>query len=347
MNVSNDKESKKASEEPEKQNERRNGLICWLCKEKHRLMDCHEFKMKPEKDRIDFAAKEKICKNRFSKIHFLQDCIYSMKCRVDGCGKKHHTLLHLKSPHQATVNFTNKQDFTKPDQFHKFLQVIPATVIYGAITTVIKALPNFGSDTTLITSELAKTLKLKGKQRKLNITSAISTSVSVTSNLVEFSICSAHHPDQIEVRNTWVVPSQRISKAEIQRKWSYLKDVPTDVIDKDISILIGADLPYLHICHDVISGNQNEPIAVLTKLGWVLFGGNNNKTEISLNHFTSDHNLKNLVERFRDIECLGLLIKGILKSYQKATNVLSTYSRKLQRKKIIDTLLASHGKKTQ
>ena len=115
----------------------------------------------------------------------------------------------------------------------------------------------------------------------------------------------------------------------------------------DISILIGADLPHLHICHDVISGNQNEPIAMLTKLGWVLLAGNNNKTEISLNYITSDRYLENLVERFCDIEGYGLLIKGIPKYYQKATNVLSTYLRKLQRKKIIVILLASYGKKTQ
>ena len=38
-----------------------------------------------------------------------------------------------------------------------------------------------------------------------------------------------------------------------------------DVTDKDISILIGADLPCLHICYDVISGNQYEPIAILTE----------------------------------------------------------------------------------
>ena len=127
-----------------------------------------------------------------------------MKCRVDGCGKKHHTLLHLESPHQATVNSTNKQDFTKPDKFHTFLLVVPVTVIYGASTTVVKALLDSGLDTTLI---IAKIPKLKGKQRKLNITSAISTSVSVTSKLVEFSICSTHHPDQIEVKNAWVVNS--------------------------------------------------------------------------------------------------------------------------------------------
>ena len=95
----------------------------------------------------------------------------------------------------------------------------------------------------------------------------------------------------------------------MQRKWSHLKDVPIDVTDKVISIFIGATLPYLHICHDVISGNHNESIATLTKLGWVLLGGNNNKTEISLNHMTSDRKLENLVERFWDIECYGAVNK--------------------------------------
>ena len=67
-------------------------------------------------------------------------------------------------------------------------------------------------------------------------------------------------------------------------------------------------LPHLYICRDVISGNQNEPTAMLTKMGWVLLGGNNNKQEISLNHITSDCNLENLVERFWDTECYGIVI---------------------------------------
>ena len=69
------------------------------------------------------------------------------------------------------------------------------------------------------------------------------------------------------MKNAWIVdslnlPSQCISKAEIQREWAHLKDVPIDVINKSISILIGADLPHLHICHIFI--------AILTKLGLVL-----------------------------------------------------------------------------
>ena len=56
VNASNDKkESKGTSEEPEKQNERKNGLTCWLCKEKHQQMGCHKFKIKPVKDGIDLS----------------------------------------------------------------------------------------------------------------------------------------------------------------------------------------------------------------------------------------------------------------------------------------------------
>ena len=114
----------------------------------------------------------------------MKDCISSIKCCVDGCAKKHHTLLHLESPHQGSINFTNKQDFTKSDKLNTFLLVITATIIHGTKTTV-----DSSSDTTLITPHLAKILKINRKQRKLNIIIAISTSVSVRSKLSKFSIC--------------------------------------------------------------------------------------------------------------------------------------------------------------
>ena len=95
---------------------------------------------------------------------------------------------------------------------------------------------------------------------------------------------------------------------------------------------MGADLPHIHICHDVICGNQNEPIAMLTKLGWVLLGGNNNKTEISVNHITSDRNLENSVARFWDIECYGTANKRdpkvLPKSDKRAVHILAKTTKK-------------------
>ena len=66
---------------------------------------------------------------------------------------------------------------------------------------------------------------------------------------------------------------------------------------------------------------------MLSKLGWVLLGGNNNKTEISLNHTTSDRNLENLVERFWNIECYGTVNKRdpkvLPKSDTRAVDILA------------------------
>ena len=63
-----------------------------------------------------------------------------MKCRINGCGKKHHTMLHLENQQQASVNFTKNQYSTNPDSVRAFLQVIPVKVKHGANTTVVNAL---------------------------------------------------------------------------------------------------------------------------------------------------------------------------------------------------------------
>ena len=67
-------------------------------------------------------------------------------------------------------------------------------------------------------------------------------------------------------------------------------------VGSDISILIGADNPMLHLYTDIRVGNENEPMALKTKLGWVIFGGhrNNNKYH-SINAFSNEFDLGNMV----------------------------------------------------
>ena len=71
---------------------------------------------------------------------------------------------------------------------------------------------------------------------------------------------------------------------------------------------------------------------MLTKLGWVLLGGNNNKTEISLNYITSDCNLENLVERSWDIEGYGTVNKRdpkvLPKSDKRTFDILGKTTKK-------------------
>lgn len=112
------------------------------------------------------------------------------------------------------------------------------------------------------------------------------------------------------------LPSQSVSKGEIQQRQSHLRDVPIDITDKNVSILIPAGILHLHIFHNVNSDDQNEPIAMLTKLGWVLLGGNGNKSKVLLNHIRSDQNLIQQ-KGFRTLKVMGQYKKEMLNYYQK------------------------------
>ena len=65
-----------------------------------------------------------------------------------------------------------------------------------------------------------------------------------------------------------------------------LRDVILDfAITRDISIIIGADMPTLHVGQIIRKGKPNEPIVIKTILHSVLIGG---KSEIYLNYVNSN-----------------------------------------------------------
>ena len=82
---------------------------------------------------------------------------------------------------------------------------------------------------------------------------------TLISKLVIFSICSDIHPEKVQIQNACVVEHLNLTKNEInpehlRKKFSHLKDVDFHLSDADVSILIGADIPELHICYDVRQG---------------------------------------------------------------------------------------------
>ena len=65
----------------------------------------------------------------------------------------------------------------------------------------------------------------------------------------------------------------RVSSAK--ESYDYLNDIPFDPVESENNeLLIGADHPNLHLYTETRSRNHNEPVALHTALGWVLFGGN-------------------------------------------------------------------------
>ena len=69
-------------------------LRCWFCRDSHKISDCTVLKATPVDDRREFVKKNKLCFNCLSSDHMISQCRSKHSCKVSGCNKRHHTLLH-------------------------------------------------------------------------------------------------------------------------------------------------------------------------------------------------------------------------------------------------------------
>jgi hypothetical protein len=65
------------------------------CRENHFLKDCSEFVKLEEMGRLKHLSVTKTCLNCFIIRNFIKYCKSARRCRVDGCGRKHNTMIHV------------------------------------------------------------------------------------------------------------------------------------------------------------------------------------------------------------------------------------------------------------
>ena len=134
-----------------------------------------------------------------------------MRCRVEGCGKSPHTLLHFTEPrdrgnqqrdgpndkdvnqdlrpNQATISMCST--VAAGSSCEVLLQVIPVRVISKSgnqITTF--GLLDSGSDITIIDPSLVKLLNIEGSPSKLSLTTVNNADTEEEGLRVDFQIAS-------------------------------------------------------------------------------------------------------------------------------------------------------------
>ena len=65
---------------------------CGLCKEKHWVQECTQFKAKTTDERVEYCEKKNLCIRCLRWPHRIEECRYVGKCMV--CEKPHHTMVH-------------------------------------------------------------------------------------------------------------------------------------------------------------------------------------------------------------------------------------------------------------
>ena len=156
----------------------------------------------------------------------ISQCRSKHICKVSGCNKRHHTLLHRESSTKISVTLikidgntqtlntgnappntgslppntansgtpgtsaNNQKSFKNTDNVSTLLQNVPVVIKNGNKLVKANALLNSGSDVTLINKDLASKLNLTGDSKVLNICHAISEVSKVECKPVEFEISS-------------------------------------------------------------------------------------------------------------------------------------------------------------
>ena len=85
----------------------------------------------------------------------------------------------------------------------------------------------------------------------------------------------------------------------------------------------------LHLYMDIPLGNENEPVALKTKLGWVIFAGRQNDNKYpNINTFCNEFDLGNMVSKFWQIESFDVSKKTKPKHFTTNGTICFKYLRK-------------------
>lgn len=281
---------------------------CPMCSGPHKLTRCEKFKEKTPQQRREFTMQARLCHNCLGRNHLAANCRSDNTCRVQGCGRKHHTFLHpivqysdVTNNVQPTTSTTNAWNLPQatPSQANGAgatghcgststnkrarvsLRTVPVTVMSDdgrSAQIETYALLDPGSDVTLCTEHLVDELGLQSTPKDFSISTVNGQTTKRTGREVKLTIKGTCTTEVIDLDNVWTVDKLSISSQSIPTdkdiaSWPHLNGIEISCLeDKEVTILIGSDIPDAHWALEQRRGKRGQPYAIRTPLGWTVMG---------------------------------------------------------------------------
>lgn len=283
------------------------------------IIECPEFKEMSYSSKWEAVHSNHLCRVCLKPHH--GRCKSGKKCESPGCSFLHNTLLHKPEDSESA---NEEEQPALPVNIHNSIastlfKIVPVKLIGRSGKTVTTfALLDDGSALTLIEEKVAVELGLDGpisplclqwtneQQRVESKSRKVDLSISGTSDKdMVFNLMGVH-----TVHNL-ALPSQSINMNELCRSFPYLESVPVvSYVNAKPSILIGLDHPKLGLASKVKCGGEFDPVALKSKLGWIVFGSSSSsqKSKLVLNICECNDILDNLdktVKEFISVDTLG------------------------------------------
>ena len=298
--------------------------ICKFCDGTHELEKCFKFQDKRYAQRKEFIRKQNLCENCLKPNHVARRCRSPGACLLSGCKERHHSLLHPPSSCVTPVDLgesgrtqtTHDQINTSSEETNKecttasphhieaggdsiagsnrtriSLRIVPVRVsAKNGKEVKTYAFLDDGSDTSLCLQRLVEELGVKGSPTSFALTTINAEGTQRLGEELSLTVKALTSNDYIHLDRVYTVNNLPVSKKSIPctediRDWPHLKGISLPKLDKEVSILIGNDVPEAHWVFEERRGRRKQPCAARTLLGWTLIGplGSTNHCGASIN----------------------------------------------------------------
>lgn len=237
-------------------------------------------------------------------------CTVEKACGLNDCPYKHHPRLHKPNSEEQSVQIpaivNSHSSHSSPGVLFK---ILPVTLQHNNNIVNTYALLDDGSSITLVEQWVANALNIEGVPDELCLKWTGDThKIEKESKRISFTITGGHQLFTLNnartVRNL-NLPRQSISSQSLAKEFSHLKNIPVASFEnQQPSLLIGLDNVTLITSLKLREGSSGQPVAVKTRLGWVIFGGSSSSEDLQTYHVCEcqnnldldmNHTLKNFI----------------------------------------------------
>ncbi|XP_011068574.1 PREDICTED: uncharacterized protein LOC105154620 [Acromyrmex echinatior] len=275
---------------------------CVLCKGRHNVMVCEQFKSKSALERKSVAETHRLCYNCLGS-HPVAKCQSTKMCF--SCKARHHTLLHeayvAANPADASVLTAVRQD-----NECKVLLAIARITVDDRHGDPVRVLIDQGSEVSLTSEALIQRLRLPRSRAAISIFGIGSSSSGSCRGKVSLNLTSRINGARVTAVAFILLRFSLYQGAATTYKttWPHIEGLqladPQFSAADPIEMLLGAEVCSIIRQEGLRKGDPHTPVAQHTLLGWILSGAcgeNLPATPHRSFQCTDDHELTALVPR--------------------------------------------------
>ena len=146
-------------------------------------------------------------------------------------------------------------------------------------------------------------------------------------------------------------PLTTVNSSELKQRYQHQQSLPLETVDTScVDVLIGLDTIAAHRVLEKVAGEPDEPIGRHLPLGWVCLGptGAENSSTGNILHVTTPdtRRLDNLVERFWDMEEVGMQEVPSVTEAERTAMAMAKASTTVQGKRVVAAIPWVHDDQT-